>query len=99
MTVAGSPSSIPKERACGTKTCARSTSVRARENSGVPLAVSAVTRLPMSVRRLVTTPSNGAVMRSKPVNCSNLSTAACYATTFAFATVSAAASNSAFNRS
>ena len=81
---------MPKVAACGTKTCTRRTSVRAIENNGVPLAASAVTRLPTSIRRLVTTPSKGALICSNSVSCSSRFTAASCATTFAFATATAA---------
>jgi hypothetical protein len=46
------------------------------ENNGVPLAASAVTRLPTSIKWPVITPSKGAVISSKPASCSNRFTAA-----------------------
>ena len=88
--LASSPSRTPSEAFCGTWTSTRSTSSSSTVNIGVPVALSALTSVPRSTLRTVTTPSKGASTSSKEASAFNRSIADPCALTLASATLTPA---------
>ena len=87
-------SRTPSDEFCGTWTKTRSTSSSSTVNMGAPVAESALTRVPRSTLRTVTTPSKGARTSSKAVSAFNRSMLACCALTLASATFTPARAES-----